>query len=136
MPQRLDPTDPREWLNRSRSSLQHARSLGPGVYLEDLCFDAQQAAEKAIKALFVHRQTRFPYIHNLENLLALLSEEGLSIPDQVWEAKKLTPYAFEARYPAVAREVTEAQHAEALRIAEAVVCWAESIILGKCPEPE
>jgi len=30
------------------------------VYLEDLCFNAQQAAEKAIKALLIAYGIRFP----------------------------------------------------------------------------
>src|SRR5262245_44069890 len=49
---RLAPDDPREWLSRARSNLAraaHGPHL-PEVYLEDLCFDAQQAAEKAIRA--------------------------------------------------------------------------------------
>jgi HEPN domain-containing protein len=51
MPERHPPEDPREWLNRARSNLVLARSWSAEVYLEDLCFHAQQAAEKAIKAL-------------------------------------------------------------------------------------
>jgi predicted nucleotidyltransferase len=49
---RFPPDDPREWLNRARSNLAKAKSAAdaPDVYLEDLCFDAQQAAEKAVKA--------------------------------------------------------------------------------------
>ena len=47
---RLAPDDPREWLNRAQSNLTQARARIPGVYLEDLCFAAQQAAEKAAKA--------------------------------------------------------------------------------------
>jgi HEPN domain-containing protein len=50
-PERHPPTDPREWLNRARSSLAKTRIRGDEIYLEDLCFDAQQAAEKAIKAI-------------------------------------------------------------------------------------
>ncbi|HEX5416749.1 MAG TPA: HEPN domain-containing protein [Chloroflexota bacterium] len=43
---------PEEWLRRARSNLLRAQQPRPeGVYWEDLCFDAQQAAEKAIKAL-------------------------------------------------------------------------------------
>jgi len=61
---RLPPDDPREWLNRARSNLALARSTLANVYLEDLCFDAQQAAEKAIKAVFIHRVVSFPDIHN------------------------------------------------------------------------
>jgi HEPN domain-containing protein len=53
---RLPPDDPHEWLNRARSSLAKARegAAFPEIYLEDLCFDAQQAAEKAIV------ETRYP----------------------------------------------------------------------------
>jgi HEPN domain-containing protein len=31
------------------------------VYLEDLCYQAQQAAEKAIKAIFISLRRTFPY---------------------------------------------------------------------------
>ena len=37
------------------SGQSRPRGCSPGVYLEDLCFDAQHAAEKAIKAVFVAR---------------------------------------------------------------------------------
>jgi HEPN domain-containing protein len=50
-PDRFQPDDPREWLNRARSNLALAKaSISPDTNLEDLCFEAQQAAEKAIKA--------------------------------------------------------------------------------------
>jgi hypothetical protein len=40
---RFPPDDPREWLNRAQSNLAQAKvGAGiPGVYLEDLCFNAQ-----------------------------------------------------------------------------------------------
>jgi hypothetical protein len=44
---RFPPTDPREWLNRARSNLVIAKSDTPGAFPEDLCFEAQQAAELA-----------------------------------------------------------------------------------------
>lgn len=71
-PPRAD--DPRAWLNRARSNLFHAKSRSPGVYLEDLCFDAQQAAEKALKAVLVQRGIRFPYVHDLAALLTLITK--------------------------------------------------------------
>lgn len=58
--ERFPPDDPREWLNRARSSIAHARLRSDEVYLEDLCFDAQQAAEKAIKALLIQRSVALP----------------------------------------------------------------------------
>jgi len=52
---RLSPDDPIEWLNRARSSLLHSQTEIKGVYLDDLCYDAQQAAEKAIKAILIYQ---------------------------------------------------------------------------------
>ena len=43
---RYPPTDPRERLNRARSNLALAKSDTVGALLEDLCFEAQQAAER------------------------------------------------------------------------------------------
>jgi HEPN domain-containing protein len=49
MSKRYPSDDPREWLNRARSNLALAKAKRKGIYLEDLCFDAQQAAEKGHK---------------------------------------------------------------------------------------
>ena len=54
-PERFAPDDPREWMNRARSDLALAKNRIPGAYLEDLCFEAQQAAEKAVKAVLISR---------------------------------------------------------------------------------
>ena len=63
-PERFPPDDPREWLNRARSNLAMARNRVPDAYLEDLCFEAQQAAEKAIKSLQLRRNIEFYYVHS------------------------------------------------------------------------
>ena len=80
-PERFPPDDPREWLNRARSNLIRAKSKLSGVYLEDLCFDAQQATEKAIKAIMIRRNVEFPYVHDLGRLLLRLEEAGEPIPE-------------------------------------------------------
>src|SRR6266849_4847534 len=74
---RLPPNDPREWIRRAESNLAHSRAISPEVCLEDLCFDAQQGAEKAIKAVFISRGETFPYIHELKKLLGRLRRDGL-----------------------------------------------------------
>jgi HEPN domain-containing protein len=104
---RLPPDDPREWLRRARSSLAHAWSVSPEVCLEDLCFDAQQAAEKAIKAVCIRRGVRFTYVHELKELLELLERSGLKIAKYLWEADELSPLAVETRYPGLADPVTK-----------------------------
>ena len=124
-PERYAPDDPREWMNRARSNLLRARSRIPGAYLEDLCFDAQQAAEKAIKAVLIARVIDFPYVHDLGSLLALLEENGEAVPDAIRSALSLTTYATTTRYPNAGNPVEEREYREAIAIAEVVVRWAE-----------
>ena len=125
MRKRLPPDDPRGWLNRAKSNLTLARSSIPGVDFEDLCFDAQQCAEKAIKGVFIRRSESFPFIHDLENLLGLLEKNGLKIPKYIWEAEELSQFAAKTRYPGLADPVTKRIHRRAVRIAASVVRWAE-----------
>ena len=127
-PERFLVDDPREWLNRARSSLEIAKNRGPRIYLEDLCFGAQQAAEKAIKALMIKRGIDFPYVHDIARLLSLLRESGETIPDAVGNARKLTRFATVTRYP-LNQTVTEQHYQEAIAVAEAVLRWAEERIL-------
>ncbi len=124
-PKRFQPNDPREWINRAKSSLAHAKAISSEVAFEDLCFDAQQAAEKAIKAVFIHRGEAFPYSHDLDRLLRLLGQNGLKIAKYLDEATELTRFAVITRYPGFAGAVTQAKYKRAVRIAEAVLRWAE-----------
>ena len=129
-PERLPPDDPREWLNRARSNLARAKAGIdiPDVYLEDPCFDAQQAAEKAIKAVLIHRDVSFPYVHDLAQLLSLVERSGETVPEAIWEADQLIPYAITLRYPGLGEPIGREQYEEAVAIAEAVVRWAEERI--------
>lgn len=124
--ERFGPDDPREWMNRAHSNLVRARHRIPGSYLEDACFDAQQAAEKAIKAVMVLRGIEFPYIHELARLMDILESGGDSIPDAVRRAARLTQYATATRYPGLEEPVTEQDYAEAVELAEVVLRWADS----------
>jgi HEPN domain-containing protein len=127
---RFPPDDPREWLNRAKSNLVKARSASeiPGVYLEDLCFDAQQAAEKAVKAVLISLNVRFPYIHDLTQLLLLVEQAGWDIPGNIRRAAILSDYAVEARYPGISEPVTQVEYDEAIEIAEGIIHWAQAIV--------
>ena len=79
-------------MRRANSNLLRAQHRIPNVYLEDLCFDAQQAAEKALKAVCIHYDIEFPYVHDLAQLLTLIEEE-VHIPSDVRQTARLTRYA-------------------------------------------
>jgi HEPN domain-containing protein len=122
---------PRDWLRRARSNLVLARQPKPPEALwEDLCFDAQQAAEKAVKGVLVSRGIDFPKTHDIGRLLQLLAESAMDIPAPVRRSPELTAYAWEARYPGDYEPVTADVHRRAVELAEAVVRWAEEVIHG------
>jgi HEPN domain-containing protein len=126
---RAAPGSPREWLARAKGDLALAEApLPPGGFYEDLCFHAQQAAEKALKAIYLDRGWTFPYIHDLEKLLAGLRENGLKPPGAVDQAVLLTTYAFESRYPGLGEPITEGESKRAVELANPVVRWAESVM--------
>lgn len=128
-PDNLRFYNPREWINRARSNLALARNRVTGAYLEDYCFNAQQAAEKAIKAVMVLRDIEFPYTHDLVRLMSMLEASGETIPDPVRRSAVLTRYSAQTRYPSLDEPVTEPEYAEAIATAEAVLRWAEDRIL-------
>ena len=126
MPERYPPDDPREWLSTARSHLALARATQEGIYLEDLSFHAQQAGEKAVKALLISLGVEFPYVHDMARLLTLVEEAGQEIPEPVREAESLTGFAIFARYPGLAGPVSQEEYAKAISLAEEVVRWVEN----------
>ena len=97
----------------------------PEAHLGIYAFHAQQAAEKAIKAVSLHLGLQYRFIHSIEALLADLPMEP---PDDVVQAAQLTMYAVESRYPEALPDVTETELAQAIELARSVVEWAEQHI--------
>ncbi len=138
-PEVYPPDDPRQWLNRARGDLSLA-SFTPlleqdNIFLEDLCYHAQQAAEKALKALLLHLQSQVPFTHNLLELLKCLEETGVEIPERVNEAAGLTEYAVASRYPGYQDPVDPEEHREAVDLARRVVQWVESLVVAGRTKP-
>jgi len=124
------PESVTEWMSYARSHLAAARAaVGPGILWEIPCFQAQQAAEKAIKAVLISLAIKPPRIHDIGQLLDLVGP-SLPEPTQVDQSRVLTQYAFVTRYPGGDVPVSESDYREALRLADAVVSWAEKVIGG------
>jgi len=89
------------WLRRADRDLQVAENelhtVTGDVVTEAVCFHAQQAVEKYLKAYLVSRQVKFTRTHNLELLQKQCSD---SDPDfSILELTRLSFYAVEVRYP-------------------------------------
>ena len=119
---------PRDWLRHAQSDLGLCLIERPrGVLAEALCFHAQQAAEKAIKAVLVSGGVRVPRTHNIRALVRALPE-AISPPEEASDWAVLTDYAVAARYPTDTESVTEDELLRAVSMAQRVVAWAASQI--------
>ncbi len=117
-----------DWLRYAESDLEIARiTQSSRILLEGLCFHAQQAAEKALKAVLISQAIPFPRTHNITILIDLLPQ-NISLPSEVEAAALLTDYAVLTRYPGNLEPITEEEYHEAVRLAEGVVDWAKTLI--------
>ena len=66
--------------------------------LAPICFHAQQAAEKALKAVLTVQQRDFPRTHSLSELARLVQDSGLAPPCNAADYLRLAPFAVEFRY--------------------------------------
>jgi len=90
-----------------------------------LGFHAQQAVEKALKAVLSAMELPYPRTHNLVMLAELLRAAGETLPATAEEFGRLTPFGVVLRYEDVITETSAAPDAVALQIfASGVVAWA------------
>ena len=94
----------RAWLKKAESDLTAARHLlVAGGPFDAVCFHAQQACEKALKAVLAWAERDIPRTHNLEDLqpacVVILAEPAASALRSL-DLTQLTPYAVETRYDA------------------------------------
>jgi HEPN domain-containing protein len=78
-----------------------ARSLLPveGVTDAGIGYHAQQAVEKAIKAVLAAKGIKFPFTHNLDYLRDSVKESGIEeLPSTLDGMEELTPFAAAERY--------------------------------------
>lgn len=114
------------WLRRAESNLRIAHlGRSEGIFLEDLCFEAEQAAEKALKALLIYLSGDYPKVHVFALLLERL-EQYVVVPEPVREVVELSDYAVQIRYPGDYYPVSEDEYERALKLAERVLHWVHS----------
>ena len=117
-----------EWIGRAKSSLELAQvKIIRHIQYEDLCFQVQQAVEKALKGLLIFYGVEPEFTHNIELLINEL-KKFTGIPDKVNEAAELTNYAIQTRYPGEYDEITKEEYEKAVKIAKDCLEWVENII--------
>jgi HEPN domain-containing protein len=121
--ERISPGSPADWLRFAEADLRLATADIPDVMRSLYCFHAQQAAEKAIKAVLTRAGIDVQRTHDLRNLLDRLPP-AFRAPPEVEDSAALTKYSVQLRYPGEEEDVSEQERAEAVRLAKLVCKWA------------
>lgn len=104
------------------AALLNAPAVDPAV----ACFHAQQAAEKALKAVMCLHRLEYRRTHDLEELAGTLADVGIPPPVDEIELRCLTPYAVEFRYDDEAIHLISGD--EAGRLIALLLAWAATEI--------
>lgn len=115
----------KRWLEKAKSDLKHAKHS-----LKDNDFDwvqvaSQQSAEKALKAVCLHKEAGLIKVHDL-TILA----RKVNAPDEILEnCSLLNPFYTASRYPDIEKEtdkkLEEAAAKDAIKAAGRVVTWCK-----------
>jgi HEPN domain-containing protein len=112
----------RGWVAKAENDLKtaaHTLKLGAEGPTDTVCFHAQQAVEKYLKALLVLKGIDFPRTHDVEELTALVpAADRPNISED--EQGRLTDYATVMRYPGDYEPVSLTEARAAVSVARRV----------------
>jgi len=112
----------RQWIMRADDDLRLAELIqkdnDPAYWA--IAFHAQQCAEKALKGALTFHDIRAGKTHNIESLLKLSSPlvNGLEKLDE--QAKTLSVYAVDSRYPVPHGDISSNEAIEAIETARKI----------------
>ena len=120
----------RRWLQAAEEDMRFARFAADGEFFAQACFSAQQAAEKAVKAVHYAGGARAVLGHSVRGLIERLGQRGPALGALIEQARELDLYYVPTRYPNGLEEGTpgeafsKAQADRAIESAAAIVTAA------------
>lgn len=98
-------TEAKAWFKKAANDLRGAEidlAADPPL-IEDALFHCQQAVEKAMKGFLTAHQCPFRKTHDLDELGRACEEINIGLKEKLDEARDLTVFAWEFRYPGDSR---------------------------------
>ncbi|MGD2248291.1 MAG: HEPN domain-containing protein [Candidatus Methanofastidiosia archaeon] len=122
------PTDSSlRWLKQSEADFSAAQDSLKSKHFEWACFQAQQAAEKALKAFLYSQGLRSIITHSITELL-IKAQEYASFDISLKYAKTLDSYYIPTRYPNGLPGTNVPAHFYSKEDAELCINYAELIL--------
>ena len=105
-------------------------TLPAGAAFDTVCFHAQQAVEKSLKALLAVHDVCYPWTHDLVELLQVVTPHRPAVREFAAAIEDLTTYAVTVRHDE-AVDPTPSDARAAVNVARQVHCLAESLVAGQ-----
>ena len=124
----------RQWIMRADDDLRLAELIqkdNDPIYWA-IAFHAQQCAEKALKGVLTFHDIRAGKTHNIENLLRLSLPVVDGLEKLKEQAKTLSTYAIDSRYPVPHGDVSSNEAIEAVGTARKIF----ECVLNSLPDLE
>lgn len=120
------------WVTKAEHDLLNIQNnlAARNVPWDTVCFHAQQAAEKLLKAFLIYQGRDVSRTHDLVALLAQCAEVDRSVATFEADCHKLTSFGVASRYPDDLFEPTEADTRQLVEAAQRI----RSAILSRLPE--
>ena len=117
----------KEWIGRAEYNFKLAQTpIEEGTYLEELCYNAQQATEKALKGLLVFFDIDPPHTHNIGRLLESIANV-ITVPKSIYSTSELTKYSHETRYPGNYKDISLEEYKRIIEITKNCLNWVDEI---------
>lgn len=121
----------KEWIKIAIEELQSAEYLFEKSLYRMVCYHAQQAVEKILKAILTEHETEFSRTHNILDLRNAVEKIGYRTPIIDEDAIFLSSI-YRARYPSdlgllPSGEPTKEDADKALTLAKGIVNWLKEI---------
>jgi HEPN domain-containing protein len=124
MSERRESTDPSRWLEYARDDLRVAHLALQHGYFSQAAYMAQQAGEKALKALILDSEAIPARTHDLFALRRVVPAERRAALDEI-DLKPLNEWGVAERYPSDSPEVSESAARTCVADADAVLAAVE-----------
>lgn len=98
------------WFEQAQWDLNAAKLSIQNGYHEWSCFESQQAAEKAIKAVIVANGIRAPRTHKLSSLIGIVKSVDKKVQEYYFDVKTIQAFTFIARYPFLVPNENKSPH--------------------------
>lgn len=114
---------------KGEQDLLAAKALVENLEISDdiIGFHCQQAVEKFLKAILIKNEVVFRKTHDLEELIDLLEDHELPLPENREVLDDLQPFAVTARYEFFDNPVSF-ERREAVQATQSVLVWVNEII--------